>query len=90
MSAIRKAMEARCELVLLNLRMPLQDSLVTASPLRSKLPHGKIFGFSALSIADLGNQVSPAAGFDAVIAEGDGLSKLVETLKAPMPEAPRE
>ena len=47
-------MEARCELVLFNLRMPLQGSLVTASLLRSKLPDVKIVGFSALSIADLG------------------------------------
>jgi DNA-binding NarL/FixJ family response regulator len=85
-SAIRKAMEARCDLVLLNLRRPLQDGLVTASLLRNKLPHVKIVGVSALSLADLGNQVSPAAGFDAVIAQEDGLSKLVETLKALQPE----
>ena len=89
-SAVHKAMEARCDLVLLNLRMPLQDSLVTVSLLRSKLPHVKIVGFSALPVADLGNHVSPATGFDAVIAQEDGLSKLVETLKALMPEPPRE
>lgn len=90
MSAIHKATEARCDLILLHLRRPLQDSLVTVSLMRNKLPHIKIVGVSALSVADLGNRVSPATGFDAVIAQEDGLSKLVETLKALMPEAPRE
>jgi DNA-binding NarL/FixJ family response regulator len=36
-SAIHKAMEARCDLILLNLSVPLQDGLVTVSLLRSKL-----------------------------------------------------
>ena len=88
-SAVHKAIEARCDLVLLNLSMPLQDSLVTVSLLRSKLPHVKIVGFSASS-ADLGNQVSPATGFDAVLTNQDGLSELVATLKALMPEPPGE
>ena len=87
-SAIHKAM-ARCDLILLNLSMPLQDGLVTVSLLRSKLPHVKIVGFSTLSV-DLGKSVSPGIGLDAVIAKGDGLSKLVETLKALVPEPPRE
>jgi DNA-binding NarL/FixJ family response regulator len=85
-SAVHKAMEARCDLVLLNLRKPLQDTLVTGSLLRSKLPHVKIVGFSASS-EDVGNLVS---GFDAILTSQDGLSKLVETLKALMPEARRE
>ena len=52
-------------------------------------PHIKIVGFSASS-ADLGNQVSPETGFDAVLTKEDGLSELVATLKALMPEPPRE
>ena len=87
-SAIQKATESRCELILLHLRAPLSDSGETASLLRSKLPHVKIVGFSTLPV-DLGNQVSPATGFDAVLTNQDGLSKLVETLKALMPEPPR-
>ena len=88
-SAIHKAMEAPCDLILFNLRVPLQDSLVTVALLRGKLPHVKIVGFSALSV-DLGNWVFPGIGLDAIIAQEDGLSKLVETLKALMPEPPRE
>ena len=86
-SAIPKAMEARCDLILLHLRMPLQDSLVTVSLLRGKLPHVKIVGVSTSSV-DLEKLVSPATGFDAVLTNQDGLSQLVETLKALMPEPP--
>ena len=68
--------------------MPLQDSLVTVLILRGKLPHVKIVGVSTLSV-DLGNLVSPTIGFDTVLTRQDGLSKLVDTLKALMPE-PRE
>lgn len=85
-SAIQKARERHCELILLHLRAPLSDSVDTASLLRSKLPHIKVVGFSSI---ELGSQESPATAFDAVIAKQDGLSKLVETLKALMPEPPR-
>ena len=88
-SAVHKAMEARCDLILLHLRMPLQDNLVTVSVLRSKLPHVKIVGVRTPSM-DLGNLLSPTIGFDAVLTKRDGLSKLVETLKALMPEPPQE
>ena len=87
-SAIHKATENHCDLILLHLTTPIQDMLVTASLVRGKLPHVKIVGFSTLSV-DLGNLLSPTAGFDAVLTRQDGLSKLVETLKALMPEPPR-
>ena len=89
LSAIHKAMEARCDVILLHPSTPLQDTLVTMSLLRSKLPHVKIVGLSTLDV-DLGNQVSAETGFDAVIAQEDGLLKLIETLKALLPEPPRE
>ena len=88
-SAIHKARENHCDLILLHLTTPLQDSLVTASVLRDKLPHIKIVGFSTLSV-DIGKLVSPTIGFDAVLTWQQGLSKLVETVKALMPEQPRE
>jgi DNA-binding NarL/FixJ family response regulator len=80
-SAIHKAKENLCDLILLHLTTPLQDSLVTVSVLRDKLPHLKIVGFSTLSF-DKGDLVSPSIGFDAVLTRQDGLSKLVEILKA--------
>lgn len=47
----------------------------------------KVVGFSSV---DLQDRVSPENGFDAISANQDGLSKLVETLKGLMPEPPRE
>jgi len=85
-SAIQKATECRCDLILLHLRAPVSDSVETASLLRGKLPHVKVVGFSSV---ELGSPESPTTAFDAVIAKQDGLSKLVETLKALMPEPPR-
>jgi DNA-binding NarL/FixJ family response regulator len=88
-SVIHKATENHCDVILLHIGMTLRDSLVTVSLLRSKLPHVKIVGFSTLS-GDLGNLVSPTIGFDVILTWQDGLSKLVETLKALMPEPPQE
>ena len=87
LSAIDNATELPCDLILLHLTTPLQDTLVTLSLLRSKLPHAKIVGFSSLSV-DLENWVSPRIGLDAIVTDQDGLSKLVATLKALMPEPP--
>ena len=64
-AVIHKATENHCDLMLLQLTTPVQDSLVTVSFLRSKLPHVKIVGFGASSV-DSGNGVSPPNGFDAV------------------------
>ena len=88
-SAIHKAKESCCDLILIHLGVPLQDSLVTVSVLRSKLPYVKIVGFSTLSV-NLGHLVSPGIGLDAILTTEDGLSKLVQTLKALLPEPPRE
>jgi DNA-binding NarL/FixJ family response regulator len=88
-SAIHKAKENNCELIVLHLTTPLQDSLVTVSVLRNKLPRIKIVGFSTSSV-DLASLVSPTIGFDAILTGQGALSKLVETLKALLPEPPRE
>ena len=88
-SAIHRATDNHCDLILIHLTPPLQDSLVIVSVLRSKLPRVKIVGLSTLSV-DLGNWVSPGIGLDAVLTNQDGLSKLAETLKALMPEPARE
>ena len=88
-SATHKAKENHCDLIVLHLTTPLQDSLVTVSVLRNKLPHVKILGFSTSSV-DLASLVSPTIGFDAILTGQDALSKLVKTLKALLPEPPRE
>src|SRR5215470_3726719 len=84
-SAIEKATEFCCDLILLHLRMPILDSVETASFLRGKLPHVKIVGFATWA-GDLGDEFPAETGFDVVLDKQDGLSKLVDTLKALMPE----
>lgn len=86
-SVIQKARECRADVILLHLTMTLQDSLVTASLLRGKLPHVKIVGFSTLPVSS-GDGSFPATAFDAVLTRQDGLSKLVDTLKVLLPELP--
>lgn len=86
-SAIHKAKQNHCDLILLHLTTALPD--VTVLVLRSKLPHVKIVGLSTLPV-DLADLVSPTIGFDAVLTRQDGLTKLVDTLKALMPKPPRE
>ena len=85
MSAIEKATQSRCDVILLHFRAPVSDYMETVSLLRNKLPHVKIVGFSTFSV-DSEDWVSPTTGFDALLAKQDGLSKLVETLKALMRE----
>jgi DNA-binding NarL/FixJ family response regulator len=47
-SAIQKAKEVCCDLVLLDIVMPIMSGVETASALRTALPETKIVGFSAL------------------------------------------
>ncbi len=83
-SAIQKATERGCDLILLDLRMPNLDGAETVSLLRGKLPGAKIVGFT-MSAEDLEKQPSTAPSLDAILGKEDGLSKLVDTLKALLP-----
>lgn len=85
--AIKKATESPCDLVLLHLRAPISDSLKTASLLRTNAPRVKIVGFTSLPV-DLIKGEGPETGLDAVLVMQDGLSNLIETLKALMPVSP--
>ena len=87
-SAVQKATKSCCDLILLHLRIPIPDSVKTASFLRGKLPRVKIVGFATLA-GVVGDRLSAATGFDVVLDKQDGLSKLVDTLKTLMPEPPR-
>lgn len=87
LSAIRKAEESYCELVILDLAMPNLNGVQAASILRHKLPKMKIVGFSALAgDADFRDKLLGTKDFDAVLSKIDGLKKLVETVKALIPE----
>ena len=86
LSAIRTVEENHCELVVLDLAMPNMNGVEAASILRSRLPHMKIVGFSALvKDVEFRDQLLATKNFDAVLSKLDGLDRLVEAVKALLP-----
>ena len=86
-SAIQRAEENHCKLVILDLAMPNLNGVEAASILRSKLPQVMIVGFSALlKDADFRAKLLATNNFDAVLSKYDGLGRLAETVKALLPE----
>ena len=87
LSAIRTAEENHCELVVLDLNMPNLNGVETAAILRHKLPTVKIVGFSACLLdADFQDALLATNNFDAVLSKSAGLGRLVEVVKALIPE----
>ena len=84
LSAIQKAKDVGCDLVLLDINMPGLGGIETASALRLALPNTKIVGFSVLA-KELGEQLVAQKKFDAVLSKLHGIMKLVETLKSLIP-----
>ena len=86
LSAIQKAEDSRCDLILLDLSMPNLSGVEAATILRRTLPEAKIVGFSALrGDADLRGELIASGNFDAVLSKLDGLEKLAEAVKALLP-----
>jgi len=83
LSAIQKAEDRHCDLVLLDLSMPNLNGVETATKLRRTLPQAKIVGFSALGMnGDLADELVATKNFDAVLSKVDGLVKLAEAVKS--------
>jgi DNA-binding NarL/FixJ family response regulator len=80
-TAVQKATDNRCDLVLLDIAMPPPDGVETAAALRRVLPNTKIIGFSTLS-KQIGEVLVAQGKFDAFLSKLDGLTKLVETLNS--------
>ena len=89
LSAIQKAEDSRCDLVLLDLSMPNLSGAEAATILRRTLPDAKIVGFSVLTgDANLGDELVATGKFDAVLSKFDGLEKLAEAIKSFLPIGP--
>lgn len=88
-TAIQKATDYCCDLVLLDIGMPQPDGVETAAALRRVLPKTKIIGLSILS-KEIGERLVAQGKFDAFLSKLDGLTKLVETLNSFMPAPPKE
>src|SRR5262249_43373797 len=88
-TAIQKATDYRCDLVLLDIGMPQPDGVETAAALRRVLPNTKIVGLSMLS-KEIGEKLVAQGKFDAFLSKLDGLTKLVEILNSFMPAPPTQ
>jgi len=80
-TAVQKAKDNRCDLVLLDIRMPPPDGVETAAILRGVLPDAKIIGYSTVA-KEVGEGLVAQGKFDAFLSKLDGLTKLVETLNS--------
>ena len=81
LSAIQKAQDSRCNLVLLDLNIPNLNGVEAATVLRRTVPEAKIVGFSALRREDdLVGELVATKKFDAVLSKFDGLQKLAEAV----------
>ena len=67
--------------------MPNLNGVEAASILRSRLPHVKIVGFSVLAgNPDFRDELVATKKFDVVLSKLDGLDRLVEVVKALLPD----
>ena len=90
-SAIQKAKERHCDLVLLDLSMPNLNGVETASILRRTSPQVKIVVFLVLAgDADFRDQLLVTKEFDAVLSKFDGLERLTEVVKGLMLDPSQE
>src|SRR5215510_4412280 len=70
-----------------NTRIASAAEVATASILRSRLPHVKIVGFSALvRDAEIRDRLLATKNFDAVLSKLDGLDRLAEAVKLLLPD----
>ena len=83
-SAIEKAREFNCDLVLLDLSTTTLIDVETATILRAILPKAKIVGFS-MAGEEFGTQTLAPATFDVVLSKHDGLAKLWATVRSLLP-----
>jgi two-component system, cell cycle sensor histidine kinase and response regulator CckA len=84
-------MAENCELVVLDLNMPNLSGVEAASILRRTLPKVKIVAFSGLARdGEFVNQLLATKNFDAVLSKFDGLKKLLEIVKALVPEPAKD
>jgi DNA-binding NarL/FixJ family response regulator len=79
--AIEKATELHCDLIVLDLMMPLLNGIEAAPILRRMLPETKILGLTMFG-REFTRATHAAKDFDLVLAKTDGLAKLGEAVTA--------
>ena len=84
LEAVQKAMDAKCDLVLLDIGMPLLNGVEAAKRLRLALPRVKLIAFSML-VSELQEELLSSNTFDAILSKSAGLSRLMDILKSLLP-----
>jgi len=77
--AIEKATELHCDLIVLDLLMPLLNGVEAASIIRRMVPEAKIVGMTMFG-DEFERAVLASRDFDAVLSKSDGLAKLAEAV----------
>ena len=78
--AIKKAMELKPDLVILDFSMPDMNGIETASVLKTTIPTAYIIVFTMFDEA-LGSTLSSAVGVDLVVPKAEGLTTLVKSIQ---------
>jgi two-component system vancomycin resistance associated response regulator VraR len=79
--AIEKATELHCDLIVLDLMMPLLNGVEAAAVLRRMVPETKIVGLTMFG-GEFTRAVHATKDFDLVLSKTEGLAKLGEAVSA--------
>jgi two-component system, NarL family, nitrate/nitrite response regulator NarL len=85
--AIEKASQCGCDLILLDLDMPVINGLEAAAILKKQLPYCKIILFT-LHSDSVNSILAEEMGVDRVIAKPDGMTKLLDAMRDVLGLAP--
>jgi DNA-binding NarL/FixJ family response regulator len=81
---IKKALELKPDLVIMDLAMPLMNGVEAAMVLRNSLPNIPIVLFT-LYAEQLRGSISPGLGVTIILSKADGLGPLLECLEHLLP-----
>jgi CheY-like chemotaxis protein len=87
LEAIEKASQCGCDLILLDLDMPVMNGLEAAAMLKKQLPYIKIILFT-LHSDSVNSILAEEMGVDRVIAKPDGMTKLLDAMRDVLGLAP--
>jgi DNA-binding NarL/FixJ family response regulator len=84
LDAIEQARTLKPDLILLDISMPRMNGVEAASILKGLLPDVRIIAFTMYADA-LENSLAAAVGIDAVLSKPEGISRVVDCVRALLP-----
>ena len=86
LDAIEKARTLKPDLIVLDISMPRLNGVEAASILKGLLPDVRILAFTMYAEA-LENSLAAAVGIDAVLSKPEGITQVVDRVRALLPPA---